>query len=78
MRKTITITLELTVTERSNPIPGMPDYGSAEALLRDLKEYLTSKECPLFEDYGDGAWGGYDGAFIKKARVTSSTVSPTQ
>jgi hypothetical protein len=48
--------------------------GSAEELLKDLRDYLTGHETPLWADYGPEAWGGYEGARIKDVRIWSSSV----
>ncbi len=63
----LTLTLQLDVEER---LPG----GNVVDLMACLHDYLTNPECPLLEDYGPKAWGGYDGAFITKAEVTKGEI----
>lgn len=43
--------------------------GDVDLMVRQLVEYLTSDEGVLHEDYGPGAWGGYDGPYITAVTV---------
>ena len=39
-----------------------------------MYHYLEDKEAPLFEDYGRGAWGGYDGPFLLRSKLKEENV----
>lgn len=43
--------------------------GDEERMRQLLKEYLTSKEAPLWQDYGPNAWGGWDGPTLIDVEV---------
>lgn len=44
--------------------------GDAKEMQILLAQYLAGgKDCNFFDDYGFGAWGGYEGPFVVAAKV---------
>ena len=43
--------------------------GDTERMAALVAEYLTHREMPFIEDYGYGAWGGYEGPFVVACTV---------
>lgn len=50
----------------------------AEEVADLFKEYLTGREAPFRCDYGPGAWGGYEGPFVRSVKVTRLKTSDTE
>lgn len=42
---------------------------SVEGIERIVREYLADDDCPFKDDYGQGAWGGYEGPFVTGVEV---------
>jgi hypothetical protein len=46
--------------------------GDTDAMQLQLAQYLAGgDDCNFFDDYGYGAWGGYDGPFVLAVSVTA-------
>lgn len=43
--------------------------GDSDRMASTLAGYLADSGAPLFDDYGYGAWGGYDGPFVVACTV---------
>lgn len=44
--------------------------GDSKEMQVQLAQYLAGgTDCNFFDDYGFGAWGGYDGPFVVAVRV---------
>ena len=43
--------------------------GDADEMAATLAGYLADSGAPMFDDYGYGAWGGYDGPFVVACTV---------
>jgi hypothetical protein len=69
-KKTITLTIRYDVRETDAPIDG-----NVEWLAKAIGEYVTDRENPLRYDYGPGADGGYEGAYITAAQVVSTKIN---
>lgn len=49
--------------------------GDVERMAEILAGYLADADAPLFDDYGYGAWGGYDGPFVVACTVRQGSKS---
>lgn len=69
-KKDSTATIQMHVTIEVSPSPGQSLEDAATEFTDIFKEYLTETSHPFREDYGHGAWGGYEGPFVESVSVT--------